>query len=432
VRKAGAAIAAIVLIVSLIATTLLKDSTIKEYATKTMTQANGAEVNLESLDLSILTGALSLSGLQVTDAEEPQNNQLSIEKITADASIYNLLTGRIVVEEVQASNVKFNQKRDVPGKIGEAEIEKKPSIFDPCNFKVEAADLSKLEEYFKDAKAVKEWLQKVSKWLPEGKEKAAARPEEIPQKYLDYLVARAIMPPSPRVLAKKIKLDNVEIPSQLFGNSSVMLKNISDSPQTAKLPITLEIKSHDTAASLNITFDFSSDEQSPRVSGTFDGLDLSKIQSNLGSNSALVFEKGTASGKLEGTVAKEAVDLAIKVSISDMKARAQGNEVFGLSSKTTSEALGVIENLDTTIRVVGPAAEPRLVFDTKELQENLKQALVKAGKDRLAEEIDKQIGEQIDDKLGDKVPSEIKDVLKKPKELIKGLGGLLGGKDDKE
>jgi len=432
VRKAGAAVAALVLVISAIATTLVKDSMIKDYATKTMTRANGAEVNVESLDLSVLTGALSLSGLQVTDAEKPQNNQLSIEKITADASVYNLLTGKIVVEEVEASNVKFNQKRDTPGTIAEAEVEKEPSVFDPCDYDLKVADLSKLEGYFKDAKVVKEWLQKLSKWLPKAKEKTVTQPEEIPQKYLDYLDARAVVLPSPRVLAKRIKLDNVEIPSQLFGNSSVLLKNISDSPQTAKLPVTLEIKSHDTPAFVNITFDYASEDETPRVSGTFDGLDLSKIQSNLSGDSALVFEKGTASGRFEGTVTNEAVDLTINVGISDMKAKAQGKEVFGLSSKTTSEALGVLENLSTTIRVVGPANELRLALDVKALQEDLKKALVKAGKERLAQEIDKQIGERLDKKLGDKVPSEIKDVLKKPKELLEGLGGLLRKKDDKK
>lgn len=430
VRKAGAAVAALVLFVSVIATTLVKDSMIKDYTTKTMTKANGAEVNVESLDLSVLTGAVSVSGIQVTDATKPQNNQVSIEEINADASMYNLLIGKLVMDNVEVSNVKFNQKRDTPGKIVEAKIESKPSVFDPCNFKVEAADLHKLEGYFKDAKAVKEWLQKLSKWLPKAKEKAVTGPEEVPQKYLDYLDARAVVPPSPRVLAKRIKLDNVEIPSQLFGNSSVLLKNISDSPQAAKLPVTLEIKSHDTGAFVNITFDYASDEQRPRVSGTFDGFDLSKIQSNLSRNSALVFEKGTASGRFEGTVTNEAVDLTINVGISDMKAKAQGKEVFGLSSKTTSGALGVLENLSATIRVVGPANELRLAFDVKALQENLKKALVKAGKERLAQEIDKQIGERLDEKLGDKIPSEIKEALKQPKKLIEGLGGLFRKKDD--
>ncbi len=55
---------------------------------------------------------------------------------------------------------------------------------------------------------------------------------------------------------------------------------------------------------------------------------------------------------------------------------------------------------------------------------------------------DTQIEYQILDRLsfkkflglesGDKVPDEIKDALKKPEDLLKGLGGLLGGKKDKE
>jgi hypothetical protein len=105
---------------------------------------------------------------------------------------------------------------------------------------------------------------------------------------------------------------------------------------------------------------------------------------------------------------------------------------LGLGSKTTSEAFDVIENLHTTIRVVGPVSEPRLAFDVKGLQEELKKALVKAGKARLAKEIDRQIEKQLGKSLGDKLPDEIGDVLKKPEDLIKGLGGLLGGESDKK
>ena len=66
------------------------------------------------------------------------------------------------------------------------------------------------------------------------------------------------------------------------------------------------------------------------------------------------------------------------------------------------------------------------------LVKEFKKALVQAGKDRLVNEIDNQLGKQIDEKLGDKVPEEIKDALKKPDDLLKGLGGLLGGKKEEE
>jgi hypothetical protein len=103
-----------------------------------------------------------------------------------------------------------------------------------------------------------------------------------------------------------------------------------------------------------------------------------------------------------------------------------------MGSEATSEALKALQNLKTTIQIVGPVTEPRLVFDVKGLTEEFKQALIKAGKEKLANEIDKQLGEQIDKQLGDEVPDEVKDVLKKPDEILKkGLGGLLGG-DKKE
>ena len=60
------------------------------------------------------------------------------------------------------------------------------------------------------------------------------------------------------------------------------------------------------------------------------------------------------------------------------------------------------------------------------LKEELKNALIKAGKERLSKEIDKQIDEQLD-----KAPDEVKDVIKDSKGLLDGLGGLLKEKDDK-
>ena len=427
IRKAGVAIAVLVLAAFGGAIVLTKGDVAKNYAAATLTRTNGAEVNLESLDLSAVTGAVSASGIQVTDAKQPQNNQVAIEKIAADAILYDLLLGRLVMENVEVSNVQFGTKRTTPGVVIESGGEE-PSAFDPCDFKVTTADISKLETYFKDAKALKEKLQKVRQWLPEAKEEGEAQPQQAPQRYLDYLQARASVPASPRLLAKKVRLDKVQIPSALFGSSEVLMTNISDSARTAGLPVTLEMKSHDTGASVNVTVDYSAKGQVPKVSGTFGGFDLSKMQLSLSGGSGLMFETGMASGEFEGQVTNESIDLTLNVTVRDMKTTAQGDGVLGLGSETTSEALKVLNNLNTKVRIVGPVTEPRLVFDVKGLEGEFKNALVKAGKQKLADEIDKQIDKQLDKKLGDKVPGEIKDAVEKSKGL---LDGLLGGKDKK-
>jgi uncharacterized protein (TIGR03546 family) len=428
IRMPGVVVAVLVLAVSIFAAILLKNEATRDYVVAKMTQANGAEVNVDRLAISALAGAFSASGVEVTDPEDPRKNQVSVGNVAADISLYDLLLGRLVMEQVEVVDVDFGTDRAAPGKVVEKDAEQRPAVFDPCDFALGTGDISKLETYLKDAKAVKAWLQKVSKWLPEGRDKESeGDPEEMPQEYLGYLEARAATPASPRILAEKVLLDKVQIPSQLFSSSKISLENISDSVRAAGLPVKAAVKSYDTPVVLAITFDYAA-ENGPQVSGSFDGVDLGKMQSDISNNSGLAFAKGTASGQFDGLITRDAVDLTVDLTIRDMQATAQGDGILGLGSKTTSEALEVLENLHTKIRIVGPVSEPRLVFDARGLQKEFKSALVKAGKARLAEEIDKQVEKQ----LGDEVPDEVGDVLKKPGDLIEGIGGLFGGDRDKQ
>ena len=427
VRKAGVVLAVLLVGGFVAATHFLQDTAVKNYATQTLTRANGAEVDLEDLAISILGGSVSAAGLQVTDAQKPEQNQVAIEKVAANASIYSLLLGRLVMESVEITGVQFNQARATPGQVVEAPAQE-AEPFDPCDYQVGAEDIAQLEKYVKDAKKIKAQLQKLRQWLPQDEGEAPVEVEQIPHEYLEYLKAKAATQPSVKVLAKRVLADKVNIPSELFGNSQIVMANLSDAPKALGEPVTLELKSNDTPAALKITMDYSQ-PGTPQVSGTFEGFDLSKIQSSLGEDAGISFQSGAASGTFTGQLTKELIDLTIAVHLKDLQAQGQGDGVLGLGAKETSEVMGVLKELGTTIRVVGPVTEPRLVFDTKGLTEEFKQALVKAGKERIKDEIDSKIEEE----LGDKVPEELKDAIKKPGQgLIEGLGGLLGGKKKDE
>jgi hypothetical protein len=210
------------------------------------------------------------------------------------------------------------------------------------------------------------------------------------------------------------------------------MENINDAPAATALPINLKVKSNDTPLEVNMTFDYSKGEKVPKVTGNFTKLDLSKLQSNLSSSAGLTFTSGLASGQFNGMVTSESIDLSVDVEVQNMQASSQGDGILGLGGQTTSEAFKILKDLKTTIKVVGPITEPRLVFDTHGLTESIKQAALKAGKERLSEEIDKQIDKQLGDELKDKIPEELKDVIKEPKDLIKGIGGLLDRKKEDE
>ena len=423
IRKVGVALAVLVIGGTLVAAHFLKDTKVKNYATEKITNINGAEVNIDEIGLSLINGSLSAGGMQVTDPQNPANNQLAVGKIAADASVYDLFLGKVYMEKLELSDIQFGQKRSSPGKVVEKKVEEKPEEFDPNEYKVGIGDFAKLEKYFKDIKAYKEKIQKIRKYLPSGKgDKTEEEKEQKPQKYLDYLVAQAKTSLSPRFMAKLAILDKVQIPSELFGNSRIQLSNLSDAPEAAGLPIVLDMNSLETNSAVNMKVDYSKD--TPDVSGTFDAFDLTKIQSLLSDDAGLAFKGGTASGKFTGTATKQALDLTLNLNIKDLAAEGKGDGVLGLGRNVTDESLSVLKNLNTTIRIVGSPSNPQIVFDVKGLTEEFKQALVKAGKDKVLEEFDKNVGTKIDEALGDKVPEGTTDKIK---DTIKGLGGLLGG-----
>lgn len=431
IRKVGVVLAVILVGGFFAAVHLGQDAAMKGYAANTLTNANKAEANLSALGIDVLAGKVSVSGVQLTDPANPIQNHTVVGKIEADASMYDLLLGKLVLDKVEISEVKFDQLREIAGRVIQKVVEEKP--FDANTYKVDANDLAKLDKYVKDAKKVKEQLEKLRNWLPDSNQ--TPRAEQTPHKYLDYLMAKAPVAPSYKMLAKQILADKIEIPSTLFGNSKVEMTNLSDAPAAAAKPITMLIQSYVTPALMKIAMDYSKSDN-PEVTGTFEGFDLSKLQSEFSEGTGLQFQSGLASGAFGGTLTKEQVDLTIDLGIKDLKASAVGKGVLGLGAEQTNQVMQVLNELKTTIRVVGPTTSPRLVFDTKGLTKEFQNALVAAGKQRLQQEVDKQVqqlGGQLGDKLGDKVPTELKDKLQgSGKDIVEGLGGLLGGKKKQE
>lgn len=420
IRKAGAVLAVLLVAGFLVAGYFLQDTALKSYATEALTEANKAEVNLEDLGISFFGGSVQASGLQVTDPKEPRQNQLAIGRMEADSSMYQLLLGRLVVEKAELTAVTFDQTRETPGEVLEVPAEKEPADANDSGDE----SLAKLEKYVKDAKKLKEQLEKLRNWLPDSNE-PGAETQKKPEKYSDYLKIKSQTPPAPKMLAKLLLADRTEIPSELFGNSRIEMTNLSDAPEVLDEPVTFQMKSNETPALLKVVMDYSKPGDTPEVTGTFEGFDLSTMKSSLSEDAGLAFQSGLAGGTFTGLMTKDRIDLSINLSIKGLQAQGTGDGVFGMGASETTEVMQALKELTTTIRVVGPMTDPRLVFDTKGLTKTFKEALVKAGKDRLANEIDKQIGEQ----LGDKVPQEMQETLKKPAgELLNGLGGLLGGK----
>ncbi|KKL81256.1 hypothetical protein LCGC14_1996590, partial [marine sediment metagenome] len=126
IRKGRVIAALVVIAVLAIVQAIFLDGIVRRGLAKAITAANGAEVNIRKLDLSLGSGRLIVEGLQVTDASRPERNQVQVERIVADISISDLLARRFVVDLVEAQGVRTDVERSSPGKVYQPK-EKEPS-----------------------------------------------------------------------------------------------------------------------------------------------------------------------------------------------------------------------------------------------------------------------------------------------------------------
>jgi len=425
VRKGGV-ILVVILVGGALALSFFAKSAVKNQTAKIMSKNNGATVDIGSLTLSPLTGNLGITSLAVTDSDDVNKNKFQAGEISTKASLYNLSLGKIVLDQVKVSAVQFDQLRDTPGeliiaKTPEPNAAEEPGIFNPGDYNVDANSLDKLETYFENAKKIKAWVEKIRPYLPKPGEDVPA-PLEEPLEYLAYLKARINVVPITRFLAKEILLDRVDLDG-MFGMSNIQLKNLNDAPMASKLPVSLDILS-DSGTTLNLAMHFDDASQPGKLTGSFEGIDLAKLQSGMNKNNSLTFESGQASGQILGHINHQTIDLTLQTQVSNLKAAA-GKGLFGLDAKTTNDIFETIDSLDLTLKIVGPITSPRLSFDTKELRKTLESNLKNMAQKKAEEELNKVIEKN----LGDNVPDEVNDILNNDV-IKKGLGDLFGGKKE--
>lgn len=394
IRMAGVAVAVVLLLLCGSAVFFIQGDRLRGFAEQQLTAANGAEVNLATLDLRPLSGRLELGGLAMTDPNAPQNDRIRVGTAAADIGIWSLLIGRVVVDELELSEVSFDQPRDTPGEvIVKPDAEEEESIFDPDRYKIDldTHDIAKLEEYLNRTVDIAEKLEKWSKWVPAGKEKEP-KPGP-PTEYLAYLTARAPVQRAPRVVVSRVSLSDVDVPAEQFDRSTVVLENLSDAPRALGRAVRAHIKSNVKPAELTVLLRYDRPEGGADIEGRLADIQLAELQESLSEENPAQFRGGTATATLGGGMTRETVDLGIEVETQDMEIEPRGGGFFGLKPEVAEPALRALRHVKTRMQVVGPVGAPRLVLDTDALNEELQAALLEAGKSELANRLGEHLPE---------------------------------------
>lgn len=93
------------------------ESLVKTAIVNSAESAFGAEVNVAEVELSYSPLQISVLGLQVTDKEMPSHNLFSFDRATAGVDVWQYLFGKIIVEELEVSQLAFSGVRSQVGEV---------------------------------------------------------------------------------------------------------------------------------------------------------------------------------------------------------------------------------------------------------------------------------------------------------------------------
>ena len=97
------------------------ETLVKKAIVSSAESAFGAEVNVAAVKLSYSPLQLSVLGLQVTDKDTPTENLFSFERATAGIDVWQYLFGKIIIDELEVSQLAFASARAQAGKVYPAE-----------------------------------------------------------------------------------------------------------------------------------------------------------------------------------------------------------------------------------------------------------------------------------------------------------------------
>ena len=80
-------------------------------------QAAKTQIDIGSLSTSILAQSIALSGIEVANPDNNMENLVQFEKLSLDLDGVQIVSRKIIIDELQAHGIKLNQKRTQPAQV---------------------------------------------------------------------------------------------------------------------------------------------------------------------------------------------------------------------------------------------------------------------------------------------------------------------------
>ena len=161
IRAWGLGIVVVLVALLAIGANWLSGPMLTRLAKSNLETANGATVDLASLNLDLKSSKIELQGLEMADPEKLDTNVFASKRIVADVDSTDLLRKRFSINQLVVENASSGLGRESPGRqiAPEADARKKPILPEFEGLESVLENASQWEERFAQ---IKRWLGKVS------------------------------------------------------------------------------------------------------------------------------------------------------------------------------------------------------------------------------------------------------------------------------
>ena len=283
------------LLIALVATGVWQwaKSDLKTAVMPVLERANGATVDVDGLSLNLWTGTLDITGLALAAPSDLSVNSFAAAELSISVSSLALLSKRIVVNEVSATDATYGMARETPGQLVGPLIEA-PAISAPS-----AEDLggyvNEAEQWLDRLKQAQNWLKKWEGSIPNA---SNATPEvgspsyDSPsyEEWLEEQIAQSgyikqsftpIEDSFWSVVAKEVSTESLRIAA--FGDKDLTLsaENLASNPKQLALSPRIEMTSKDESLGVLLQLNELSGAGANQLSVSADGLDAESALSPL-------------------------------------------------------------------------------------------------------------------------------------------------------
>ena len=415
---AAAGIVALVVLVQMFFSEPLVTATLQ----RNLERANGATVDLDSAQVDLQQGRMTISGLAIADPNDLNTDTLRADRAEIAIRGRDFLTKRIGFERTELTDSSHGLERSRPGRL----VGPRPT---PPPTEPTTPEEKTIDDYLQQAEQWKQRLAQIRKWLDridtQHPDKAPEDPtapretlrerlaREVRQKGYHSVTASHLVEGAPMVAAYEVLV--AEIRLRQLENETVTLEahNVSTQPWLLDDAATIKITS--SAGKFDIDINLGASARTPtnsHLKANFRGLPIDDFASGLRFVGEPPMQGGTMDINIDAdiTAGLSNLDFPLKV----------------ILRNTTLNLPGVgkeaVDELPVTLRIRGPLDNPRITFTETMLAD----ALRAAGKARLAGELEKHTGkvtEQIRERVGDQVGDQVGGAIR---------GILGGGRNDRK